>query len=85
MSGLDMMMKSFGLDPKAITETIQGLGKLAVDIKEQLGRIEAKMDAIEVRNAAIEKRQNEIFRFYSEQDDKAVITIPNFLEKNDHV
>jgi hypothetical protein len=46
MNGLEMMMKSFGLDPASITKTAADMAATINRIEAQQIRIEEKLDAI---------------------------------------
>jgi hypothetical protein len=47
-SALEMIMpgflKSLGLDPDTVTQTIENVGKVVIEIRDRLARIEAKLD-----------------------------------------
>jgi len=51
MLGMEMMLKSMGLDPAAITQSVQEFGALVIALKEQMDRIENKLDAIAFDNS----------------------------------
>lgn len=46
MLGMQMMLKSLGLDPEEIMKTAEGYGKMIGLVVEQLQRIEDKQDRI---------------------------------------
>lgn len=46
MFGAEMLLKSLGLDPEEIKNSIAQFGAMVVAIKESLDRIEAKQDEI---------------------------------------
>lgn len=46
-SGIEMMMKTMGIDPVAVKETVANIGQIAVGIKQTLDRIEARQILIE--------------------------------------
>lgn len=46
MRGMEMLLKSFGIDPDEIKKTAGQMGNLAIDFKTQLDRIERKVDLI---------------------------------------
>ena len=48
MMGMELMLKSMGLDPAAITQTIEMVATTAKAMKEQMDRIEKKLDALSI-------------------------------------
>lgn len=46
MLGMEMMLKSLGLDPEEIQNGIKEFGQVIVDMKAQLDRIEGKLNAV---------------------------------------
>jgi len=46
MFGMEMMLKSMGLDPKEILESVQKFGETFLAVQEQLSRIERKLDTV---------------------------------------
>lgn len=46
MNGTQMMLKAMGFDPDALKTQIEQFGKLVVDFKAQLDRIEKKLDQV---------------------------------------
>lgn len=46
MLGMEMMLKSLGLDPEEIRKGITEFGQVIVDMKSQLDRIESKLNAL---------------------------------------
>lgn len=50
MFGIEMMLKNMGLDPDALKESVENFGRVVVDIKQQLDRIENKLDALNASN-----------------------------------
>lgn len=46
MLGLEMMLKSLGLNPDEIKKSIEDFGAVVVKISMQLDRIENKLDAL---------------------------------------
>lgn len=45
-SGMDMLMKSFGIDPEQIKSAVEGMGKGVIQVNERLGRIEVQQQEI---------------------------------------
>lgn len=54
MLGLDMMLKSMGIDPEEVKKSVTEFGQVVLDIKAQLDRIEHKLDAAAVQRIAEE-------------------------------
>lgn len=50
MMGMEMMMKSLGLDPEEIKKTIGDFGQVVIELKSQMDRIETKLNAVIVEN-----------------------------------
>ena len=46
MNGIEMLLKSFGLNPKEIQDSVKQFGDLIIDLKNQQNRIEAKLDLL---------------------------------------
>lgn len=57
MLGMEMMLKSLGLDPEEIRKGITEFGQVIVDMKSQLDRIESKLNAVLAENATEETAQ----------------------------
>jgi hypothetical protein len=51
MGGMELMLKSFGLDPKAIQKQVGEFGQIVVALKAQMDSIETKLDAVLADNA----------------------------------
>lgn len=49
MNGVEMMLKSMGLDPQKITESIKGILETAQAIEGRLTAIETRLSSIEAR------------------------------------
>lgn len=49
LSGMDFMLKSFGLDPEVIKKNVGEFGQIIVQIRDTLARIEARQIALEAR------------------------------------
>lgn len=45
-SGMDMLLKSFGVDPEQIKNAVEGMGKGVVQMNERLDRIEVAQQNI---------------------------------------
>lgn len=50
MFGMEMMLKSMGLDPKEILESVNKFGQTFLAMQEQMTRIEHKLDAVLTQN-----------------------------------
>ena len=46
MLGMEMMLKSLGLDPEEIRKSVNDVGVVIIKISQQLDRIEQKLDAL---------------------------------------
>jgi predicted nucleic acid-binding Zn-ribbon protein len=46
MSGMNMLLKSMGIDPNEIQNSVSQFGQMVLDIKTQMDRIEEKLDAV---------------------------------------
>lgn len=50
MLGLEMMLKSMGLNPEEIRKSVEGFGQVVIAMDEKLTRIERKLDAVFAEN-----------------------------------
>jgi hypothetical protein len=50
MLGMEMMLKSMGLDPAQIKSGVEEFGQVIIDMKAQMNRIEHKLDAVLAQN-----------------------------------
>ena len=57
MLGMEMMLKSLGLDPEEIQTGIKEFGQVIVDMKIQLDRIEHKLDGILAEKIMLEAHE----------------------------
>lgn len=46
MLGLEMMLKSMGLNPEEIRKSVEGFGQVVIAMDDKLTRIERKLDAV---------------------------------------
>ena len=46
MLGMEMMLKSLGLNPEEIKKSIGEFGQVVIDMKEQLDRIEKRLNTL---------------------------------------
>jgi len=46
MAGMDLLMKSMGIDPVEMKKAVTDFGSVVIDIQERLVRIEAKLDKV---------------------------------------
>lgn len=53
MSGLSMMMKSMGIDPAEIEQTVKTMGQMVIDMKASIDRVETKIDSLILIQAEI--------------------------------
>lgn len=55
-SGMEMMLKSFGIDPDKIKKDIAGFGQIIVELKQAIDRIESNQALILTQNREISER-----------------------------
>ncbi len=46
MGGIEMMLKSMGIDPDEIRKSVSEFGQVVLALKEQMDRVEKKLDFI---------------------------------------
>jgi len=51
MSGMNMLMRSMGINPEEIIQSVTVLVSMGADLKAQLDRIENKLDAVLQQNS----------------------------------
>ena len=59
MMGLQMMLKSMGLDPDEIIKSVNQFGEVFKAMQEQMNRIENKLDKVLVQNLLSEVTEAE--------------------------
>lgn len=57
MLGLEMMLKSMGLNPEEIRKSVEGFGQVVIAMDDKLTRIERKLDAVLANNLINETAQ----------------------------
>jgi hypothetical protein len=53
MNGMEMMLKSMGLDPVQLKEQAEGVGKLVETIANKLNEIDARLVALDAKVSAL--------------------------------
>lgn len=60
MTGIEMLLKQMGIDPKKILGEIESLRLLFLDIKNRLERIEGKLDAVQSTNQDLRQHNQNV-------------------------